>query len=571
MKSAISLLPLYLQHSNEENLDAKDKRKIKNNEKVIKNLIGSTMIAMSSASNETKADAMARGKTAQKIWFDELAFMFFNKAIMEATIPAFNKASENARKYGMPYNISITTTPGDLASPHGTYAYKFKENCINFNENMYDMYKHDYKELRKTIAKSKDKNGFLFIQFHYYELGYTDDWYIECTKALDPVRARREYLLEWINTNGNSPFDTDDMEMLIDMARLKEKKSETVKITKYYTMEVYSYYKGKLPVVISCDVGQGIGRDYNTIVVINPETLDPMAIFKSNNITSTNFKKVIVKLVQRYYPHCVLTVENNSIGTPLINELRESPVGRLLYKERKVRTVDVGVDKFTSKKKQEGWAFGHNVNNVSRPLMTTMLENLVKYNKSKLAYPELVEEIKFMEFRNGRIQHSSATHDDVTMAYLGGLYVIKYGKNMKGKGITFNLAEDLDEAIQYEDVDLGFIKAGRVLKHNANYYDRYYDDDDELGAIADRFLDDEYETETAGSFFSRQRNEYLKSLDVIDGVADDDETMSSLNAIPKKLQGQILGNSSKYQNLFSDMIDDDEDEGAMNFFKRDRW
>jgi hypothetical protein len=567
MKSLISLLPEYLQHSSEDNLTSSDKRKIKNNEKMIKNIIGSSMIAMASASNETKADAMARGKTAQKLWFDEIAFLFFNKPIMEAAIPAFNKASENAAKYGNPHSIMITTTPGDLCNAHGSYAYKFMNNAIRFKEEMYDLYKDDYKEMHKIIKKTKDKNGFLFIQFQYYELGYDDDWYVECTRALDPVRARREYLLEWINSNSNSPFDPDDVELITDMARLKEKKAKEVKITKYFNMNVYSEYRGKLPVVISCDVSQGIGRDYSTIVVVNPETMEPMAIFKSNNISSTNFKKVIVRLIQKHYPYSILTVENNSIGRIIIEDLMETPIRRLIYKEKKTRMMDQGVGKFTNKKSQEGWEFGHNVNTISRPIMTSILEALVRYNKTRLAYPELAEEIRFMEFKNGRIMHSSATHDDVTFAYLGALYVIKHGKSMRGRGIYYNIAEDGDESIDFEDMDDKVGKANRyIAKHNAKYY-RDHDDDEEghgvFSDIIEDLLDDE--DTTSGEFFRNQRKEYLKALDVIDDIEDMDSDYDSVSFIPSSLRDRILAGSGKPSSInLLDQKDDEEDFFNLN-------
>ena len=560
MKLAISLLPLYLQHSSEDMLSSSDKRKVKNNEKTLKNIIGSSMIAMASASNETKADAMARGKTAPKLWFDEIAFLFFNKPIMEAAIPAFNKAAENAAKYGMPFGITITTTAGDLGSPHGAYAYKFMNDCIPFREEMYDMYKNDYKELRKMIKNTKDKNGFLFIQFHYYELGYDDEWYIQCTKAIDPIRARREYLLEWINTNGNSPFDPDDIELLMDMAKVKDKKGEIYKITKYFNFTVYSEYKGKLPVVLAIDVSQGLGRDYSTIVAINPETLEPMAFFKSNNISSNNFKKVIVKLVQRYYPYSLISIENNSIGRSLINEIRETPIGRMLYRERKTRTIDTGVGKFTNKKTQEGWEYGHNVNTISRPIMTSILESLVRYNKSRLAYPELVEEIRFMEYKNGRITHSSATHDDVTMAYIGGLYVIKHGKGMKGRGIYYNIAEDADEAIDYEDSDNMIIKANKYInRHNAKYYDT--SDETPLSKIVEQMLDDE-PVLTAKEFFREERKGYLKAKDKIDNI-DDFEDIDFVATLPNNLRGKLLKNVTNTRSSLNILERDDEEDATL--------
>lgn len=139
IQDAIRMLPNYMQHSNEENLDAAEKRRVKNNEKSIRNTINATIEAMASAGNAAKADAMARGRTASKIWYDEIAFIFFNSVIFGAATPAYEKAREISMKTGNPYAISIMTTPGDLATPHGAFAYKMMENAIRFDEKMYNL------------------------------------------------------------------------------------------------------------------------------------------------------------------------------------------------------------------------------------------------------------------------------------------------------------------------------------------------------------------------------------------------------------------------------------------------
>ena len=186
---------------------------------------------MASAGNEAKADAMARGKTASKIWYDELAYIFFNEAIYTAATPAFEKARELAEQNDVPYNITITTTPGDLATPHGAFAYKMMETAIPFHEEMYD---YKQKKLYDIIKHTPDKTDFIFIQFSHLQLGETDEWYLDRAKKMNnPIKARREYLLEWINSNGNSPFDPDDIELIGDLTKQKEGKVTVYKITKY--------------------------------------------------------------------------------------------------------------------------------------------------------------------------------------------------------------------------------------------------------------------------------------------------------------------------------------------------
>ena len=534
ISDAIKMLPLYMQHSNIDQLDPSEKRRVKNNEKTIRNTINATIEAMASAGNEAKADSMARGKTASKIWWDELAFIFFNEAMYGASTPAYEKAREISEKNQTPYAISITTTPGDLATPHGAFAYKMMEDSIPFQEEMYNWKR---KKLYDIIYNTPDKTGFVFIQFSHLQLGETDDWYLDRAKKMNnPIRARREYLLEWINSNGNSPFDPDDIEVIGDLAMQRKGTAEVVKINKYFNMYVYQEYHGRKPVLIGVDVSGGLGRDSTAVVVVHPETLVPLAFFKSNMIPSDQLKKLLITVVTRMYPNCILTIENNSVGKPLIDHLRDTPAGRVLYKERKKKEIDMGVNSFTKKRHKEVLEYGHNTNPTSRMQMMEMLENLVHNSPSHVAFPELYDEIRYMELRNGRIDHSASTHDDCTMAYLGVLWIVRYGTGLKNKGIYWTITEgEEDEIGSGYDTSDSFRAAHRII---INRQSEKSDEDD----LVD-FLSNEQPLETSSSLAARERAEYNKALDEIDGITlDDDPALEAIDAIPDSTQRLLLKN-----------------------------
>lgn len=561
MQDAIRMLPMYLQHSNYDNLDPSDKRRVKNNEKSIRNAIDSTIEAMASAGNEAKADAMARGKTASKIWYDELAYIFFNEAIYTAATPAFEKARELAEENGVPYNITITTTPGDLATPHGAFAYKMLETSIVFHEEMYD---YKLKKLMDVVKHTPDKTDFIFIQFSHLQLGETDEWYLERAKKMNnPIKARREYLLEWINSNGNSPFDPDDIELIGDLSKQKEGQVQIYKINKYYNLNVYSEYHGRKPVLIGVDVSGGLGRDSTAITVVNPETLQPMAFFKSNMIPSDHLKKLLVTLVTKRYPHCILTIENNSVGKPLLDNLRDTVLNRVLYKERKKREVDVGANNFTRKKKAEMIEYGHNVNPTSRAQMMEMLESIVHNSPEHVAFPELYNEIRFLELKNGRIDHSAATHDDCVMSYLGVLWIVRYGTGLKGKGIYYTISEgDEDDSYHYDTSESERIAQQLIIQKN-----KTNKDEDELVA----FMKRKQHTEDSSSLAARERAQYYKELDRIEGLEVESETEEALESIPDSTQRLLLKNYYSFMreadgyDPFRNLLDEDSDpyQGSM--------
>lgn len=551
IQAAIRMLPMYLQHSNNDNLEGSDKRRVKNNEKTIKNVIDATIEAMASAGNESKADALARGRTSSKIWYDEMAFIFFNETIYSAATPAYEKATELAIKNNAPYAISITTTPGDLATPHGAFAYKMMCDSVKFHESFYDLSR---KKLYDRVRNTPDKIPFVFIQYSYLQLGETEEWYLKRYKNLNnPLRARREYLLEWMNSNGNSPFDPDDVELIGELARQRDMNAETYKLNKYFDMTVYSEYHGKKPVLIGVDVAGSIGRDSSAIVVVNPETLHPIAIFRSNMIELSKLRKLIQTIVKKMYPNCVLAIENNSVGKGLIDELKETPISRVLYKEKKTRTIDMGINNATRKRKIESMEYGYNTNQVTRDQMMETLESVVHNSPSHMGYRELYDEIRFLELKNGRIDHSSATHDDVTMAYMGVLWIVRYGKGLKGKGIYYNISdgsEDYDE-ITYDTIEsMRFVN--RLLRGTS---DERKDAENELISYMQR----DHHTYTSDDLHKREKQEYYAQLDKIEGITDDDDIDFKISDPTKNL---ILKN---YHDLLrSDFYDDDPMEALLH-------
>ena len=566
IQDSIRMLPMYLQHSNLENLDPKDKRRVKNNQKTIRNAINGTIEAMASAGNEAKADAIARGRTAAKIWYDELAFIFFNETIYAAAMPAYAKAAELAEEHDAPYAISITTTPGDLATPHGQFAYKMMDSSIQFDEFMYDMKR---KKLFDVINNTPDKTRFVFIQFSYLQLGETEDWYLERAKDMhNPVRARREFLLEWINTNGNSPFDPDDIETIGDESNQRALNATTFKINKYYNLHVYDEYNGKKPVIISVDVSGGLGRDSTAVVVIHPENLKPLAFFRSNMIPSDQLKKLLVTLVNKRYPNCILTIENNSVGKPLLDELRDTSIARVLYREKKKRQIDQGVNNFTKKKTREIIEYGHNTNPTTRAQMMEMLESIVHNAHSHVAYPELYEEIRHLELKNGRIDHNSATHDDCTMAYLGGLWVIRYGSGtmLKRKGIYYILQDGLDEDEENRyDISATLSVADRLILNKEGSITEVADD------IINHMSRDQH-IEDSGTLAQKEREKYFRALDQIEGIEDEEtELDASIDAIPDSTQRMLLRNyrsiMGSNNNPLNMLVDTDDDDNIFDAFR----
>ena len=67
--------------------------------------------ALSAPTSLQSAEGLGRGFTMPSLWYDEFAFLKFNKIVYAAAAPALSRAKEAARKNGTPYGITISTTP----------------------------------------------------------------------------------------------------------------------------------------------------------------------------------------------------------------------------------------------------------------------------------------------------------------------------------------------------------------------------------------------------------------------------------------------------------------------------
>ena len=79
---------------------------------------------------------------------------------------------------------------------------------------------------------------------------------------------------------------------------------------------------------IGCDVASGRGQDYSTICVMSKLAFEPVALFRSNTISTEAFARVIQEYSVKYGNALVL-VESNNWGLPVLNELRHLQMHRV--------------------------------------------------------------------------------------------------------------------------------------------------------------------------------------------------------------------------------------------------
>ena len=253
LKGMRAVLPSYLRMDQNIAIDG-TKLKAKDNATMLEHLRnGNKIETMPGARNASAANNLGRGATMPIHWYDEYAFMLYNKTIYNAATPAYKTASKAAKSHGKPYGILITTTPGFLTTDEGVNAYQTRNNATPFNEEFYDRTPQQLEEIRLANTSS----SFFHIRYTYQQLGAGDDYLREMVKDLekDYDAIRREVLLEWAVTNNNSPFTKQDLDIVKGLVRAPKQQIRLGSLGSPYYLNVYDDANIRVdPPIIGVDV-----------------------------------------------------------------------------------------------------------------------------------------------------------------------------------------------------------------------------------------------------------------------------------------------------------------------------
>lgn len=365
------------------------------------------------------------GCTQPVQWYDEFGWIVHNQLIYESATPAFDTASQNAKRNGAPYGIILTTTPGDMTSAEGVYAYNILNNATPFIEDYYDF---TYQELN-SIVEANESSTFFYIRYSYKQLGLGDDYFKRMVKELNKnwPTIRREVLLEWSNVSDNNPFGKEDLDIIQQYCRPPLR---TLLFGPYrqYQMHIYKDMDLRDGQIIGVDVSGGYRRDSSAITIINAKTTEVMATLNCNYMPTDDLASVIYELVTKYLPNALVCIEKNGVGIGVISRLLHTSIKKNLFytiKDHVSEERSNGVTVIQQKVKVK--AYGIDNTKDVRARMIELLFTRVQYHKDKFVAQILHDEMAGLTYKtsNGytRVDHSVNTHDDQIFSYLMAIYV----------------------------------------------------------------------------------------------------------------------------------------------------
>lgn len=449
LKNIRDLLPSYLKMDSAYSADG-TKLKSRSNVESMQHVLNNNNIkTMPSARSANAAASLLRGQTTPIIYMDEYAFMPYNNIVYSNMIPAFNTAAQNAKQNGSPYGLLLTSTPGFLTTDEGKAAFDLKNRATVFSENWYDLPVNAIMDIIHTNTNS----NFVYIKYTYQQLGKSEEWFRDLCITLnkDWEAIRREILLEWALANTNSPFSPEDLDTIKSLLR---QPINTVLINNKYELRIYEKIDLRYPPIMGVDVSGGYRRDSSAITIIDSYSTRVTAEMNNNFISTPELAMVIYKIVTEWIPNAVVNIERNGgFGASVIARLLQTSIRKNLFytiKDKVVeeRVLGSAIHKTTQKTK----VYGSDSTKSERETLMEILRDRVEYHKDKIISPIIYEELSGLEVKkDGRIEHSSNTHDDQVFSWLWALYVYYYGGDlMRNWGITKHVLRtdaDFEEAV----------------------------------------------------------------------------------------------------------------------------
>lgn len=438
LKKQIECLPLWMQQKYTFDETTQEFREVKgiDNVKSYKNALnGNIIVCKPSAKTEASAEGIGRGITSAIQMSDEVEFTDNIGTIFAASGPAYVSAANAAAKSGAAYCRMFLSTPGNLDSRPVEEWNKIRNQMVRFTDNMYDMSPDEL----NAYVNASSAIGMVEIEYQYYQLGKDNAWFEMMCKQVgnDKIKIKRELLLYRIRGSSDSPFDPEALDTING---LRKDPIRSIIIDKLFNLDIYEELDPLVPYIVGMDCATGKAGDNNAITIIDPYTVKPVAEFKSPYQGAVETCK-FVRAVRKMIPRCILCIENNSIGTSIIDILKQTECYPNLYYDNEkfiIGNPDERLDAkgFLVREAMNRKCFGVATTTSSREVMMSILQRYVDEYKDRFVTNNIILDLNnLVKSASGKIQAASGTHDDSIMSFLIGLFVYYHGKQLSRYGL----------------------------------------------------------------------------------------------------------------------------------------
>lgn len=443
-----------------------------------------SIAVISAAKSETVATDKVRGFSLFAWFVDECEFIPYMKAVIDGANPTIVQARETAKANGVRTCMMYASTPGDLETDEGKDFQKIIDNMPRFEESLYDLSDEELLERKEVDVNNSGKMPLtmVYIEFNYLQLRKDAKWlraqYYEAIKKSTLGEYRRGVLLQRFRGGEGSFFSQEDLDYIQQM--LREPDHDILLMKKYhlyvYKHEIlvpdlnsdYPYFDMSVPYLIGMDCATGKGGDNTAICIVNPYTLEVVGELLSSVMGVIDLMRLVTVLAQML-PRALFCLESNMTGVDIIDFVQESQLENRFYHDPRASELSKNVtdpqnNQISLKRRAQAKKhFGTYVGGETRKKMFNILRNVLKDYRHLIYTKYLVKDIcNLVEHKNGKMAAADGEHDDMVMAYLHTLYVLKYGYELGRFGIDKSLCvyeksqkimDEYDKAIEANSVD----------------------------------------------------------------------------------------------------------------------
>lgn len=202
------------------------------------------------------------------------------------------------------------------------------------------------------------------------------------------------------------------------------------------------------------DVSGGYQRDSSAITIVDSYSTRVTAEFNCNYISTQDLAAVIYEIVSKWMPNAVVNIERNGgFGASVLSKLLTTSIKKNLFFTIKDKVIEERVmGAQVVKKTQKMKVYGSDSTHQEREALMEILRDRVEYHKDKIISKTIYDELCGLEVKkNGRIEHSTNTHDDQVFSWLWALYMWYNGGDLVNNwGIhkrVLRTDADLEEAV----------------------------------------------------------------------------------------------------------------------------
>jgi len=357
--------------------------------------------------NPNAPDKTLRGKAITFLVIDEAAFVHHVDTAWTAMVPALSTNQMQAKKADVPYGTVVLSTPNKTMGVGQWY----------------------FERYSKSISRDDIFEPFVIHWKMIPELADDPDWYNTQCRLFDndTRKIAQELELKFLPAEG-SFFEPETVEKVQNAARQPMEK------LRVYNGEIWKFqnaYPGKY-YIMGVDTAPEHGEDRSAVTVWDYESMEQVCEYQGK-CKVLDFVKV-VKVLAAQYPGLIV-VESNSYGNQVVEQLYNSEIGTMVYKERRG---------------QQTWLPGLATTTKTRPLMIDALYSYITQFPEIVRSERLALELTGLVSKpSGKVEADIGCRDDLVLASSCVMYVRKYDPPMLVGTAEYNSVEsEIAEALK---------------------------------------------------------------------------------------------------------------------------